>query len=233
VFSLQMPFHDFLSLILFLIGCLLSLFAFYKGYTIDDPYPEHGDYDRRHRAAEKAYEAEVAQVRQECGKVLTEHRGGLMSAQQSLSSEGARITQLHAQIEAAVRTRQATITEIESDHRLVLEHYRNTNRTVRSIAVPNYFNTLISPTGGLRDTAAQAPRDALGSLAELFKRLRASFLDLLTQKIQRVIQEEGEMLGETFNKFLEEVRLEAEKRIVERRATIKTNLATTGHVDPA
>jgi hypothetical protein len=63
VYEFRMPVGDLMSFLLFGIGFALSLIAFWKGYTIDDRYPGHGERDRRLKAAQAEEHLLISQLR--------------------------------------------------------------------------------------------------------------------------------------------------------------------------
>ena len=80
VFVLDMHIADLTSFLLFGFGIFLSGLAFWKGYTYDDKYPEHGRLHRFLLSAREKEAQKISALRGEVTGVIHQYRGELNSA---------------------------------------------------------------------------------------------------------------------------------------------------------
>ena len=79
IFRADMQFRDLWSFLLFGLGILLSIAAFWKGYTLDDKYPGHGHVAKELKKAVQAEHELQNQLRQKV-KDLLHHRKAAVQA---------------------------------------------------------------------------------------------------------------------------------------------------------
>lgn len=140
LFKLHIPFGDILSFILFFIGLLLGLFAFYKGYTWDDPYPGYGNIDKRFNKSENDYLNADKSMINEIITIFEDHSKLLKKIKLDIATEIKRISNSRNAL-MNIKTRlNASVQQINDDLKLLLGTYRQSNMSVRVTAAPQYFS---------------------------------------------------------------------------------------------
>ncbi len=194
------------SVVVFVIGALISILAAAKGYTHDDPYPGYGKVHRLHSEKEEAY------VRKEM-----EARGRLVGL---LNDAEAKVNQRLAEREERIRKMEdllngakSVVAHIDNVDRRVVEvvntaitAYREANKSVRTEAVPAWFHTMpelnnkldkgadILMLGSLEQAVSDAKtnlditrgqaRDALADLCEESNRI-GQIIEELADRVDR------------------------------------------------
>jgi hypothetical protein len=213
VFILDMRIADLSSFVLFGLGILLSGFAFYKGYTLDDKYPGHGKLDRKVRALRKK-EIELQELlRQKVKDVL---HGRRADVQVALNEPGLIIAlagRRAGELGNAATMLQTQATTIQREFAMVLTTYRSANTSVRAADPPTYFQVIPDLQVRTNGSAAKALREELEQLQKNVQAARESYQTALTAKLQELQSASSEILNETFARFLRETELEAEDRI--------------------
>ncbi|WP_323810209.1 hypothetical protein [Sphingobium baderi] len=139
IFYFDIHFQDFSSFLLFMTGIALSMFAFWKGYTSDDPFPGYSKRDRALKAA-KADEAAVqGRVKQKLKDFLHAQRTHVQGLAGQTGTLIAMLTRRLSEVEHSQRSAIANASSIERDYHLVLDGYRQANLAVRGTEPPTYF----------------------------------------------------------------------------------------------
>lgn len=217
IFSLHIPFTDILSFVLFFVGCLLGIYAFYKGYTFDDPYPGHGARDRRYRAARMRYQEKLDGLREIVQALHGQRQIQLVSAKNTISELGSRISLLDGEIKHASSEYLSALQRVRNDYHLVLDTYRRTNTSVRTTPAPSYFSELPDPATGVADDRTNQLVHRLTELNNAFENIRTSYVERLTSRLQEETVVATEINGPLFNKYLDEIQKQAEADVANRR----------------
>lgn len=219
IFGFHIPFTDILSFVLFFIGCLLGIYALYKGYTFDDPYPGHGARDRRYREAQSAYQAECDKVRKALYELCSQKQTALIRAKNDVFALGARLASLKGDINQSASEYSSTLQRIHNDYHLVLGTYRRSNTAVRATPAPNYFSgmpdTSIGPDGQTDDLQKQ-----LADVNNNFQSLKSSYVDKLTSRLQEETDSATKIAGPSFNAYLDELLTLAEIAVAKQQQSI-------------
>ena len=215
-FVFQANFLDIMSFLLFGIGIILSIFAFYKGYTADDPVPEHSRKDRRLKAAL----AEEVQGRQSVRKKINEFSLDRRSRLQGLLSQpstlAAYINQAVADVEQAATQTKASASEIQRDYLLVLDAYRQSNLAVRGINPPAYFSNKPSVVDAVDCSAVEPAKEELAGLAKRLEAHREKYKDALNTALNMLQNDMAEILNNRFEIFVKDVEEEAKSNFKQR-----------------
>jgi hypothetical protein len=131
---------DINSYYLFGLGLLFTLGAFYKGFTLDDPYPGYGVTSRRAVHAREAYSAEHADLFDELADIKDETVRRLDEGIIRMPSFPQQAANIRAQRAALVQTFRGYETSAEGAANELLERYRDANRRVRSTPAPAHFD---------------------------------------------------------------------------------------------
>jgi len=133
-------FDDVFSWILVVLALVFGIFASYKGYRLDDPYPGYGELDRELNVRRTVYETRKAEycrlvdqvfdrILDEQARLFSDVKANIEYYQQLISkSDEQRRAFLH---EAA---------EIQDACNILLKRYRQTNARARTSPAPYYFN---------------------------------------------------------------------------------------------
>ncbi|HEY3100100.1 MAG TPA: hypothetical protein VGL14_14400 [Methylomirabilota bacterium] len=188
-------FDDVFSWILVVLALVFGIFASYKGYRLDDPYPGYGELDRELRRRRATYEAaKVAYCRvvdhvfdrtlQEQAHLLSEVKSNLEYYQQLVSK---------SEDERRAFARDAA--ELHDACNIVLKRYRQTNLRVRVSPAPTYFNDgidfepyLIRAPAGISENEQRLSRSyesAMKDFSDLARQNNATVQGLRTAEIRR------------------------------------------------
>jgi hypothetical protein len=213
IFKLDPQFHDITSFLLFGLGILLSLTAFYKGYTFDDKFPGHGAKDR---AFKKALEDELQQqelVRQKVKEFLHQRKAAVQAALQEPAAQvellARRIADL-TQARGALETQSAAVLR---DFAMVTEAYRHANTAVRSLPPPAYFKEppllTLKPDGSAADRVLADLNEVQAQLKDLGEQWREKLQD----KLKQLQNDSNSILNSMLSQYMAEALKEAEEHV--------------------
>jgi len=188
-------FEDVFSWILVVLAVIFGIFASYKGYRIDDPYPGYGELDRELNARRIRYEATKAdycrridrvfdRILEEQAQLLSDVKANIEYYQQLVSrSDDQRRTFVH---EGA---------EIQDACNILLKRYRQTNARVRVSPAPYYFNNgfafdahLTRPPEAISEDEERLSRSyesAMKDFSDIARQNDATVQNLRTAEIRR------------------------------------------------
>lgn len=213
VFVARFHFGDLSSFLLFMIGIVLSIFAFWKGYTSDDPYPGYSLRDRRLKEAREAETKRQDLVKQKLKDFLVTHRNHV----QGLSgATGTMITMLSHRTSAlghAKRTLESNVAAVERDYHLVLDAYRQANLAIRGTAPPGYFTVQPDIAGKVSIQAAAPVEQEMQTVLDLLEALQRQHRDDLNGKLNQLQVQMAEVLKTTYDEFLESVDRDAQTAV--------------------
>jgi hypothetical protein len=188
-------FEDVFSWILVVLTVIFGIFAAYKGYRVDDPYPGYGELDRELKRRREIYEAAKAEycrlgdqvfdrILQEQAHLLSEVKSNVEYYQQLISS---------TEDQRRAFAREAA--EIQDACNVVLKGYRQTNLRVRVSPAPTYFNDsitfddhLIKPPTGITESEEWLSRSyvsAMKDFSDIARENNATVQNLRTAEIRR------------------------------------------------
>jgi hypothetical protein len=203
-------FGDLSSFLLFMTGLILSIIAFWKGYTSDDPYPGHSLRDRALKAAREAETKRQDHIKQKLKDFLVAHRNHV----QGLSgATGTLITMISHRTSAlghAKRTLETNAASVERDYHLVLDAYRQANLAVRGTAPPEYFTDMPDVAGKTSIAAAGPVEQEMQTVLDLLEQLQRQHRDDLNGKLNQLQVQMAEVLKTTYDDFLESVDRDAQ-----------------------
>lgn len=220
IFTADMQFQDHWSFLLFGLGLLLSIAAFWKGYTADDRFPGHGAKDKFYRASLAEEQKQQDMVRQKIKELLHSRKAVVQAA---ISEPGTQINMLSRRIADLTHARNNLETQAAAvlrDYVLVSQGYRDANVSVRSLPPPAYFK--VEPTLTTRvnaDGAASVISELQAVQAEL-KQLSDKHRDPLNARLRSLQEDSSGILNKTLTQFLAEVHEEAQASIARMTPTI-------------
>jgi hypothetical protein len=213
VFLFNMQIADLLSFILFGLGLLLSLFAFYKGYTLDDQFPGHGRSDRAMKEALAAEASRQEVIRQKLKELIQRRR----SEVQAVIHEP---TQLIGQVASGTASLQhakslfATQTQaIQRDFALVLRSYRDANVSIRAGDPPAYYKVVPDLTPSTNNAAFEPLSQDLAKLQQELKEQREKNQEPLNTLIKALQGDATATMSKALPAFFVEVETEAKEKI--------------------
>jgi hypothetical protein len=132
--------HDFTSWVMVGIGCFSALIALLDGFSMDDPYPNYGHWDRRRRRAYETYTDKKAylfddlkQTREIASTGLAQLKDDLVKRRQEHNSIIANRSNLLTNFDAHQN-------HLESCGRELITLYRARNREARNTMPPKHFD---------------------------------------------------------------------------------------------
>lgn len=187
-------FEDVFSWILIVLAGIFGIFASYKGYRVDDPYPGYGELDRalkRRQARYEAVKAEYCRVVDQVFVRTLQEQAHLLS---EVKSNIEYYQQLISRSEDQRRTFAHDVAELQDACNIVLKRYRQTNLRVRVSPAPTYFNEsitfnghLVWPSPGVSESEAQLSRSygtAIKDFSDIARLNDAAVQKLRTSEIR-------------------------------------------------
>ena len=210
IFRLDMEIKDQMSFVLLILGVILSLIAFWKGYTTDDKYPGHGQKDRKYRKllSEELRMQELA--RQKVKELLHQQKARVHAAIQEPATQIGMISKRSADLQHSRTLFENQAGAIQREFAMVVDAYRHANVAVRVTPAPEYFKE--RPSTSLRADSLgfdQVHHELIEVQAEI-KTLSDQFKDPLNAKLHELQGNTVEVLKKTMSDFLNEVQSDAE-----------------------
>lgn len=173
------------SVIVFVIGVIISILAVSKGYAHDDRYPGYGEVDRLHKDKERAYNQKEAEVRTTLINLISKSERRVDSR---LVEREERIRKMEDLLSGA----KSVVAHIDNIDNQVAEvvntaimTYREANKSVRTEAIPGYFMTAPTLNNKLNKGCDILMLDNLEQIVSGAK----SELDTTRANAQKVIEE--------------------------------------------
>lgn len=213
IFVFDMQVADLTSFILLGLGVLLSLLAFYKGYTFDDKFPGHGFKDRTMVAAQRAELMKQDLLRQKIKDFLQHRRAEVQAAIHEPAQLINRVSSRLAELQNAQAMLKVQSQSVQRDFALVLGAYRDANTAVRATDPPKYFKEIPVLTHRVNDDGAAPLIQSLNRMQEELKAQREQHQEPLNNRLHQLQGDAAEIMSKTFTQFLAEVELEAKGRI--------------------
>jgi hypothetical protein len=213
VFFINMNFADFMSFILFGLGTLLSGFAFYKGYTLDDKYPDHGALTRRLRQEQQLEAESQEQLRTKVRNLLERRRADVQSAIHEPGQMVTRISGRLGEIEQAKALLNSQAQAIQRDFSLVLNAYRQANTAVRATDPPAYFRETPDLLSRISVAGADVVTAGLTETRNEVAALQEKYQSALNEKLRLIQAEAAGIQNNALRAFIEEIVQEAQDRI--------------------
>lgn len=221
LFKVQMEWRDQTSFILFIFGILLSIMAFWKGYTLDDKFPDYGRKDRKF----KELASEEARLHNEAHKkvkaLLHNRKAAVTAAIQEPNIQVGVLAHRVADLQHARHQLQGQAVAIEREYQMVIDAYRGANIGIRAVPPPAYFQT--RPLLSVRADVAQAEVviTELIHVQEEVKRIAAQHKDGLNERMQTLQDNTSEVLKTTMGRFMGSVLEDAEEAVASRQQAIQ------------
>jgi hypothetical protein len=213
IFILDYQFGDLSSFVLFMLGIILSVFAFWKGYTSDDPYPGYSRRDKALKRAKRDEEKKQELVKQRVKDFLVSHRNRV----QGLTTQtGALISSLSGRasaLKSAENALPSNVQAVQRDYALVLDAYRQANLAVRGTKPPAYFKEVPDLTAGVTAASAEDANERLIRSLQELEALQAKHRDGLNAKLTALQLQMAEVMTGTYDQFLLGVEEDAKKRV--------------------
>jgi len=213
IFHADPQFKDHWSFLLFAIGMLLSIAAFWKGYTLDDRYPGHGRMDRAYKNAATNEQMQQDKVRQKIKELLHHRKAAIQAALHEPSIQVGMLARRIADLTHARGSLESQAAAVQRDFSLVTEAYRNANNSVRAIPPPAYFKeptTLSARTDG---SGAERVLSELSGVQNELRALADVHREPLNAKLKALHSDTSELLNRTLTEYLAEVTREAQETI--------------------
>ena len=178
-------FDDVFSWILVVLAIIFGVFASYKGYRMDDPYPGYGELDREVNARRTAYEAAKTdychRVDQVFDRILKEQAHLFSEVKSNIEY----YQQLVSQSSDQRRTFMHDTAELQDACNILLKRYRQTNARARTSPAPFYFNNAFAFEGPLV-RPPEAISDSEERLLQSYESAMKDFSDIARQNDETV-----------------------------------------------
>ena len=220
IFRGDPQFRDLWSFVLFGVGVLLGILAFWKGYTADDKYPGHGDMDRDYKKASTEEAQQHDRVRQKVRELLHHRRAAVQAVLHEPATQVGMLARRVAELTNARGSLQAQASAIKRDYSLVIDAYRGANNAVRAVPAPAYFSQPTLLPMSVDGKGADAVLTDLGAVQEELKTMADANREPLNEKLRELQQSSTELLGKTLTDYLDDVRKDAEAVIARMAPTM-------------
>ena len=178
-------FDDVFSWILVVLAVIFGVFASYKGYRMDDPYPGYGELDREVNARRTAYEAAKTDYCRRVDQVF-DH---ILKEQAHLFSEVKSNIEYYQQLVSQSSDQRRTFmhdtAELQDACNILLKRYRQTNARARTSPAPFYFNNAFAFEGPLV-RPPEAISDSEERLLQSYESAMKDFSDIARQNDETV-----------------------------------------------
>lgn len=230
IFVFGMDFGDLMSFILFGIGLILSMIAFYKGMTFDDRYPGHGDKDRVVKRARAAELESQQKVREQLKSFLNSRRREVQAQTREPSEIIGVAGRQAAQVQQGYATYLTQQSAIQRDFDMLLRAYRDTNTSIRATEPPEYFRSVPNLRSDAEEPAVMQVVSRLGVVVADATAMRDKYQEPLNQKLNQLQRDAATLLDSTFTDFVKRIEQDAEAEINKATITVQRT-ATTSHVN--
>jgi hypothetical protein len=190
-------FDDVFSWILVVLALIFGIFASYKGYRIDDPYPGYGELDRELKRRRDIYEAAKADYSRLGDQVFDRTLQEQTHLVAEVKANVDYYQQLMSKTEEERRTYVHDVAELQDACNIVLKRYRQTNVRVRVSPAPTYFNDSVILEGrlatapvGLSESDAWLARSYEGAMKEFSELARANNATVQNLRIAEIRRRE-------------------------------------------
>lgn len=216
----EIQFTDHWSFLLFGIGLLLSAWAFYKGYTLDDKYPGHGQKDREYKKAVLEEEKQQDLVRQKVKELLHHRRAAVQAALHEPTTQVGMLARRIADLTHARKLLEQRAAAVQRDYTLVVGAYRQANTAVRALPPPGYFREATDLRTNVDGGSADSVGGELSEVQSELKELASEQRDGLNARLNALQNDSAVLLNQTLSTFLAGVQQDAEDNIARRTPTI-------------
>lgn len=216
----DIEFKDHWSFLLFGIGLLLSGWAFYKGYTLDDKYPGHGQKDREYKKAVLEQGKQQDLVRQKVKELLHHRRAAVQAALHEPTTQVGMLARRIADLTHSRKLLEQRAAAVQRDYSLVVGAYRQANTAVRALPPPEYFRQATDLGTKVDGNGADSVGSELTEVQNELKALADEQREGLNARLNALQNNSAMVLNQTLSAFLEDVRQEAEDNISRRTPTI-------------
>jgi hypothetical protein len=213
IFRGEPHFQDHWSFILFGLGLLSSIVAFWKGYTLDDKYPGYGAKAREYKDAVALENARHELVRQKVKEMLHHKKAALQAAIHEPGTQVGMLARRIADLEHARGTLDNQTAAVRRDYSMVIEAYRQANLAIRSVAAPAYFSERAELSTRVDSSGAARVNGELTNVQKSLETLAGDYRDRLNDKLRELQTHTSEILNRVMGAYLQDVRSEAEDAI--------------------
>jgi len=220
VFRADMQFRDHWSFLLFGIGILLSIAAFWKGYTLDDQYPGHGRMDKAYKKACSDEQLQHDKIRQKVKELLHHRKAAVQAAIHEPATQVGMLARRIAELTNARSSLEAQAAHIQRDFSMVIDAYRGANMSVRSVPPPAYFKEATALSMRVDGSGAERVLAELAAVQAELKAMSEAHRELLNAKLKALQSDTTEILNKTLTVYLGDVRKDAEETIARMTPTI-------------
>lgn len=142
-------FEDVFSVVLIILAVIFGIFAAYKGYMMDDAYPDYGHYDRDFKHMRESYDAK----KQDYARTFHQFFEATLNEQRRVLTDVKRNIDYYQQLVSntidEVRAFSGNADEIQGACNSVVGRYQQKNTEVRTAQRPVYFGKLAPLEGRL------------------------------------------------------------------------------------
>jgi hypothetical protein len=220
IFKADMQFKDHWSFILFGIGIVLSIWAFWKGYTLDDKYPGHGQKDRDYKKALANEHEQQDKVRQKVKDLLHHKKAAVQAAIHEPATQVGMLARRIADLTHARGFLTSQAAAVQRDYTLVVEAYRHANASIRSLTAPAYFKEPTTLSTCVDGEGAVPVIAELSTVQVELKSLAEEHRQALNAKLNVLQEDATNILTKSMAAYLDEVRKEAQDNIARMTHTI-------------
>jgi hypothetical protein len=213
IFRAEPHFQDHWSFILFGLGLLLSVIAFWKGYTFDDKYPGYGPKDREYKKALAVEHERQELVRQKVKEMLHHKKAALQAAIHEPATQVGMLARRIADLEHARGSLENQTAAVRRDYSMVVDAYRQANLSIRTVSAPPYFSAPAELSTRVDSAGATRVTTQLSGVQRQLDELASEHRDALNDKLRELQTHTADILNRVMKAYLQEVRLEAEELI--------------------
>jgi len=138
------PFHleSLDSVLVVVIGLIISIVALIEGYNFDDSYPGYGEEDRKYQKKQRAYEAKEENVRNRMAASIRDAEKRVNERLNAYEEKDAKMTDLISGATSVVDHFDNIYNQVDDIISAAVSKYRSANRKIRTDADPISFSTI-------------------------------------------------------------------------------------------
>jgi hypothetical protein len=194
-------FNNVLTWIMVVAAYMFGIFAAYKGYKMDDPYPGYGPLDRDLKREQAKYDDIKNRFREQIVRHLNDTRSKQSQLLDNATRNIRRFNQMLTDSENLRNDFIAKVDLIRQNCNIVVKIYREENKFVRTSPPPDYFakevdldSSLTNPINGASESEKRLSEEYKDHLDE-FNRISTENRSILQKKHTEALSKYQELIN--------------------------------------
>jgi len=213
------PFHleSLDSILVLVIGLVISIFALIEGYKFDEKYPGYGEEDRKYKQKRREYETKEAEVRTKMAACISDAEKRIAERLNGYEEKFAKMTDLLSGAGSVVEHFENIYSQVDDIVAAAVSKYRSCNRKIRTDVDPASFANTPKAKRMLEVEKFQRKLDEFrefkDSSAKLLEKIRLHALrvqTMLTEKTNTMLERIEQLAEDVGNRADQEIKMNQE-----------------------